>query len=177
MSDAALSAQPTPQIAEQRIQAIIAQHQSLEGPLLPILHALQNELGYVPNEAFDPVCQALKMSRAELQGVISFYHTFRQSPGGKHTLQVCRAEACQAMGSRELEAEVKQLLGVDYHQTTQDQLITLEPVYCLGNCACSPNIRVDNDIYGRVNSQRLTDIIEGLQTQPLQLQATNKAEG
>lgn len=177
MSDAALSAKPAPQIAEALIEAIVEQHQSLEGPLLPLLHALQNEFGYVPNEAFTPICQALKISRAELQGVISFYHTFRQSPVGKHTLQVCRAEACQAMGSRELESEIKQLLGVDYHQTTQDQLVTLEPVYCLGNCACSPNIRVDNDIYGRVDSQRLTEIVEGLQTQPLQLQASNKAEG
>lgn len=156
-------------VSQARIQSIIDEHQPLEGPLLPILHALQHDFGYVPNEAIEPLCQALSLSRADLQGVISFYHSFRQCPGGKHTLQVCRAEACQAMGSRELEANIKTLLGIDYHQTTPDQLITLEPVYCLGNCACSPNIRVDNHIYGRVDKHRVSEIVEELQTQPLAL--------
>jgi formate dehydrogenase subunit gamma len=156
-------------INQVRIKSIIAEHQPLEGPLLPILHALQHDFGYIPKEAIEPLCQALSLSRADIQGVISFYHTFRQNPGGKHTLQVCRAEACQAMGSRELETQVKALLGIDYHQTTPDQLITLEPVYCLGNCACSPNIRVDNQIYGRVDKQRVSEIVDELQTQPLTL--------
>ncbi|BFM17165.1 hypothetical protein R50073_33480 [Maricurvus nonylphenolicus] len=129
----------------------------------------------MPKEAIEPLCQSLSLSRADIQGVLSFYHTFRQSPGGKHTLQVCRAEACQAMGSRELEAQVKALLGIDYHQTTPDQLITLEPVYCLGNCACSPNIRVDNQIYGRVSKQRVSEIVDELQTQPLTLATEVKA--
>ena len=94
--------------------------------------------------------KASTLSRAEVHGVISFYHDFKTIPVGRHTVQICRAEACQSMGSRQLEAHAKQALGVDYGETTADGPFTLEPVYCLGNCACSPSVRIDDDIYARV---------------------------
>ena len=94
--------------------------------------------------------------------MISFYHDFRTQPGGRHTLQICRAEACQAMGSRVLEAHAKDALGVDFGGTTADGAITLEPVYCLGNCACSPSVRIDDNVYARVDPSRLDELLAEL---------------
>ncbi len=146
----------------ERIDAIIQAHRQLPGALLPLLHAIQDELGYIPPDATPSIAKGLNLSRAEVHGVISFYHYFRTTPPGKHILQVCRAESCQAMGCAELELQVKALLGIDYHQTTADGSITLEPVYCLGNCACSPSISVDNEVQGRMDAEQIQALITAL---------------
>ncbi len=122
-----------------------------EGPLLPILHAVQSALGYVPKEAVPRIAHALNLSIAEVHGVVSFYHYFRQTPPGRHVVHLCRAEACQAVGAAELEAHAKRSLGVDYHETTRDGAISLEPVYCLGNCALGPSLLIDEELHGRVS--------------------------
>ena len=129
------------------------------GALLPILHAIQDRLGYVPETAVPIVADVLNLSRAEVHGVVSFYHFFRTKPPGKRTLYVCRAEACQSMGSRALENYAREKLGVDFHETTADGRLSLEPIYCLGNCACSPAVMVDETVYGRVTPQRLDEIL------------------
>lgn len=144
------------------VQALIDTHRDQAGALLPILHAIQDQLGYVPAEATPLIAKSLNLSRAEVHGVISFYHHFRTTPAGKHVLQICRAESCQAMGSRELEAHAKAALGIDYHQTTADGAISLEPVYCLGNCACSPSIRVGDEVQGRMDATQLDALIAEL---------------
>lgn len=145
-----------------RLEALIQAHREQAGALLPILHAIQDQLGYVPAEATPLIAKSLNLSRAEVHGVISFYHHFRTTPPGKHILQICRAESCQAMGSRELEAQAKAVLGIDYHQTTADGAISLEPVYCLGNCACSPSVRVGDEVQGRMDAVQLEALIAEL---------------
>jgi formate dehydrogenase subunit gamma len=140
----------------------IAHYRDVPGGLLPLLHALQEALGYIPAAAVPAIARGLQLSRAEVHGVISFYHDFRSEPAGKHILQICRAEACQAMGSRALEAHAKQRLGIDYGDTTADGTISLEPVYCLGNCACSPSVRLDDEIHARVDPARLDTLLDGL---------------
>ena len=144
------------------LQALIDAHRDQAGALLPILHAIQDQFGYVPAEATPLIAKSLNLSRAEVHGVISFYHHFRTTPAGKHTLQICRAESCQAMGSRELETHAKAALGIDYHQTTADGAISLEPVYCLGNCACSPSVRVGDEVQGRMDATQLDALIAEL---------------
>jgi formate dehydrogenase subunit gamma len=129
------------------------------GALLPILHSIQDELGHVPDTAVPIVAEVLNLSRAEVHGVVTFYHFFRTQPAGKHTLYVCRAEACQSMGSRKLEQYVRDKLGIDFHETTADGRFSLEPVYCLGNCACSPAVMVDETVYGRVTPARIDEIV------------------
>ena len=124
------------------------------GALLPTLHGVQEALGHVPEGAIAIIARELNLSRADVHGVVSFYHFFRTEPGGKQVLYLCRAESCQAMGAATLEAHVKQRLGVDFHQTTADGAFTLEPVYCLGNCACSPAMLVDEELHGRVTPER-----------------------
>ena len=130
------------------------------GALLPVLHAIQDELGCIPKGTVPVIAQALNLSRAEVHGVISFYHFFRSEPAGTKTVYICRAESCQAMGSSALEAHAKQSLGIDYHQTTADGAITLEPVYCLGNCACSPSVMVDGELHSRVSAQRFDELVK-----------------
>ena len=142
------------------IRGLAERHAARPGPLLPILHAIQDELGYVPSEAVPIVAEVLNVSRAEVHGVISFYHLFRESPPGQHTLYLCRAEACQAMGARDLERHAKEKLGVGFHETTADGQYSLEPIYCLGNCACSPAVMVDDFVYGRVTPERLDELLE-----------------
>lgn len=144
------------------IQALIDAHRDQAGALLPMLHAIQDQLGYVPAEATPLLAKSLNLSRAEVHGVISFYHHFRSTPPGQHTLQICRAESCQSMGSRDLEAHAKAALGIDYHQTTADGAISLEPVYCLGNCACSPAVRVGDEVQGRMDTAQLDALIAEL---------------
>jgi len=141
------------------VQAVIADNRHLAGALLPILHALQKALGYVPPAAVPLIAQALNLSRAEVHGVISFYHYFRREPAGRHTIYVCRAEACQAMGGRALQAHAQKKLGIELHQTTADGAFTLEPVYCLGNCACAPSLLVDGELHGRVDAQRFDELL------------------
>jgi len=124
------------------------------GPLLEILHAIQDELGFVPAAAVPQLADALNLSRAEIHGVISFYHHFRTHAPGRHVVQICRAEACQALGARALEAHAKKSLGIDFHQTTPDGAVTLEAVYCLGNCGCGPSVLVDDDeLHARVTPE------------------------
>lgn len=141
------------------VEAHIAAHKSKPGALLPLLHAIQDDIGYVPEEGYEAIAKALNLSVAEVHGVVTFYHHFRTHQPGKHVLQICRAESCQAMGSEALEAHVKKTLGIDYHQTTADGAITLEAVYCLGNCACSPSVSVDDQVCGRVDAARIDEII------------------
>ena len=142
-----------------KIEAHIATHKTMLGALLPLLHAIQDDIGYVPEDAYLPISKALALSVAEVHGVVTFYHHFRRYPAGKHILQICRAESCQAMGSAKLEAQVKKSLGIDYHQTTPDGAVTLLPVYCLGNCACSPAVMLDEEVYGRMDADKVAEIV------------------
>jgi len=132
------------------IEALINEHQHMPGALLPLLHAIQDNLSYIPESTYSAISKALNISVAEVHGVVTFYHHFRTHKPGRHILQICRAESCQALGSVALEAHAKKCLNIDYHQTTKDDAITLEPVYCLGNCALSPAVMMDDEIYGRV---------------------------
>jgi formate dehydrogenase subunit gamma len=141
------------------IDALIIKHQQQPGALLPLLHAIQDSIGYVPETAYLPISKALSLSVAEVHGVVTFYHHFRLHKPGRHIMQICRAESCQAMGSEALEAHAKKCLNVDYHQTTADDAITLEPIYCLGNCALSPSIMIDDEVYGRVSAKDLEALI------------------
>lgn len=130
------------------------------GALLPILQAIQDEFGYVAEAAVPHIASALNLSRAEVHGVISFYHLIRTSPPGNKTLYLCRAESCRAMGGVALEAHAKNRLGIDYHQTTDDGEVSLEPVYCLGNCSCSPSVMIDDRLYSRVSPARLDELLD-----------------
>lgn len=147
------------QALQTQIDALISQHQSMPGALLPLLHAIQDNLGYVPESSYSHIAKALSLSVAEVHGVVSFYHHFRTHKPGRHVLQICRAESCQSMGSEALEAHAKKCLNVDYHQTSTDEAITLEPVYCLGNCALSPAVMMDDEVYGRVSAAELEALI------------------
>lgn len=141
------------------VQEIITTLKDKPGALLPILHGIQNALGYVPAETVPVIAKALNLSRAEVHGVITFYHYFRDTKPGKHTIHLCRAESCQAMGGKDLEAHVKTRLGIDFHETTADGQFSLEPVYCLGNCACSPAMQIGEEIYGRVSATTFDETI------------------
>lgn len=129
------------------------------GALLPILHDIQNALGYIPPAAVPIIAEGLNLSRADVHGVISFYHYFRDTRPGRHTIHLCRAEACQSMNQKATEAHAKQKLGVDFHGTTANGAFTLEPVYCLGNCAASPAVMIDGELYGRVTPERFDAIV------------------
>ncbi len=128
------------------------------GPLLEILHAVQDELGSVPPEAVPLIAEGLNLSRAEVHGVISFYHHFRERSPGRHVVQLCRAEACQSMNSRALEEFVRGRLRVNLGETTADGRVTLEAVYCLGNCACAPSMMVDGQLHGRVTPENFGEL-------------------
>ncbi len=151
------------------IAAHIENHKNRPGPLLPILHDIQNDLGYIPDEAIAEIASHLSLSRAEVHGVVSFYHHFSTKPRGRHIVEVCCAESCQAVGGRDLEKFAKEKLGLDWYQTTRDGEITLEPVYCLGNCACSPSVRVGKEILGRVDNERFEELVDELTTVPLDI--------
>lgn len=138
---------------------IIARLQHQPGALLPILHGIQDRLGYIPADVVPEIATALNLSRAEVHGVISFYHYFRETPPGKTTVHICRAESCQAMGSKNLEAHVKSKLGIDYHETTADGAYSLEPVYCLGLCSVSPSMQVGEELYGRASAELFDSIV------------------
>jgi len=129
------------------------------GALMPILHAVQNELGFVPHDSVPVIARELNLSIAEVHGVLSFYHYFRKEAGGRHVVHVCRAEACQSVGATAVEAHAKRSLGIDFHGTTKDGAIRLEPVYCLGNCALGPSIMIDETLHGRVSTQRFDELM------------------
>jgi len=138
---------------------IVADLKGRPGPLLEVLHAIQAALGYVPPAAVPVVADGLNLSRAEVHGVVTFYHYFRHTAPGKHTVSLCRAEACQSMGADALAEHAKRRLGVDFHETTPDGQFSLEPVYCLGNCACSPAAMIDGRLIGRVTAERFDGLI------------------
>jgi formate dehydrogenase subunit gamma len=154
---------------EQVVRDIVHSLKHKKGALLPILHAIQDSQGYIPDGSISIIAAALAQTRAEIHGVITFYHHFRTTAPARHLLQVCRAEACQARGARELEDHVKSKLGVDYHQTTADNEFTLEPVYCLGNCACGPTIRIGDDIIGSVSTGKFDQLVDKLTRYVLEL--------
>ncbi|AFJ02613.1 NAD-dependent formate dehydrogenase gamma subunit [Methylophaga frappieri] len=142
------------------IRAVIRLHKDKPGALLPVLHAIQHEIGYIPDNVVPLIAEEMRLTRAEIHGVISFYHHFRSHPTGRHVVEICRAEACQATGCRQLEQHAKNTLGIDFEQTTPCGSVTLEPVYCLGNCATGPSIRIGNQIYGRVTSDRFDALMD-----------------
>lgn len=142
-----------------RIDEILDAHEGMEGPLLPILHAVQAAFGHVPAEALPRIAKRLNLGRAEVHGVMSFYHDFREAPAGRHVVKLCRAEACQAMGADRVADHAKAALGVDWHGTTPDGQVTLEPVFCLGLCACAPAAMVDGRLVGRVDEAALDAIV------------------
>ncbi|MDT8857310.1 formate dehydrogenase subunit gamma [Paracoccaceae bacterium Fryx2] len=142
-----------------RVAEILTAHRGMEGPLLPILHAVQADFGHVPQDALPVIAKGLNLSRAEVHGVMSFYHDFRVEPAGRHVVKLCRAEACQAMGSDAVADHAMARLGIDWHGTTADGAVTLEPVYCLGLCACAPAALVDGRVVGRVDAARLDTLL------------------
>lgn len=149
---------PAPANLALRLPEILADHRGLEGPLLPILHAVQAEWGHVPPDALPLIAHALNISRAEIHGVVSFYHDFREASVGRHVVKLCRAEACQAMGADRVADHAQRALGVDWHGTSAGG-VTLEPVFCLGLCACAPAALVDGRVVGRVDEARFDALL------------------
>ncbi len=143
------------------VQRILAAHARLPGALLPILHAVQAELGHIPPDIVQAIADGLNLSRAEVHGVITFYPHFRQAPAARHVIELCRAESCQAMGSEPLAEHVRNKLGCDFHASSADGAYTLEPVYCLGLCAQSPAMLMDGVPYARLTPSRFDKIVDG----------------
>jgi formate dehydrogenase subunit gamma len=144
-----------------RVTEIVQSHQGVEGALLPILHAVQAEFGHVPAAALPVIAQGVGVTRAELHGVVSFYHDFREASAGRQVVRLCRAEACQAMGGDAVAADVQASLGLGWHQTSADGAVTLEPVFCLGLCACAPAAQVDGRLIGRADAARVVAALAG----------------
>ena len=151
-----------PPVQREAVLTAVRAHRHLPGNLLVVLHAVQDALGFVPRDAVAMIAFELNLSRAEVHGVVSFYHAFRSEAPGRHVVQLCRAEACQAVGAAALEAHAKQSLGIDFHGTTADGEVTLEPVYCLGNCALGPSLRIGDTLRGRVTPARFDQIVSDL---------------
>jgi formate dehydrogenase subunit gamma len=145
-----------------RVGDALRAHADIEGPLLPVLHDIQSAFGHIPAEALPLLAEGLNISRAEVHGVVSFYHDFRDVPAGRHMLKLCRAEACQAVGADALAARARDRLGVDWHGTTPDGSVTLEPVFCLGLCASGPAAMLDGRPLGRIDAARLDALIDGV---------------
>jgi formate dehydrogenase subunit gamma len=143
-----------------RVLSIVRALKQREGALLPILHRVQAEFGFIPPGAVAPIAEELNLTRAEVHGVISFYHDFRPTPPGRVVVQLCRAESCQALGAQALAQRARTRLGIDFNQTCADGSATLLPVYCLGNCACSPAITIDGQLFGRLTPERLDEILD-----------------
>ena len=152
----------TPAPTEDAIAAVIGEHLHLEGPLLLILHGLQEAFGHVPQAALPMIAETLNIGRAEVHGVVSFYHDFRAAPAGRHVVRICRAEACQSVGGAAVAEAALARLGVDWHGTTTDGAVTVEPVFCLGLCACGPSVMVDGELYGRVDDGRMRDLLQAV---------------
>lgn len=144
------------------VTAISARHGHRSDRLIEILHDLQAQVGCVPDAAVQPLATALNLSRAEIHGVISFYHDFRREPRGRHVIRVCRAEACQSVGCESLAHHAESALGVSFGQTRGDGAATLEAVYCLGNCALGPSVMVDGELYGCVDAARFDSLLREL---------------
>lgn len=150
MSDAALT---------ETMEEIFARHRGREGPMLPILHSVMEAFGHIPEAAVPLIADELNIGRAEVHGVISFYHDFRKDPAGRHVLKICRAEACQAVGGAALSQAVLDKLGLDWGGTTPDGRVTVEPVYCLGLCACGPAAMVDDRVIGRADETTIEEAL------------------
>ena len=142
------------------VSSVVQKHAETAGGLLPCLHEIQAKLGHIPKDCVAIIASGMGLSRAEVHGVISFYHDFHNEPRGQTTIHLCRAEACQAMGSRELEEHVKSRLGIEFGGTTADGRFSLEPVYCLGNCACPPSIRIGDNVFARVDAARFDRLLK-----------------
>lgn len=140
------------------VMPIIERWKHEEGPLLPILNGILREFGYVPREVLPAIADALNLSRAEVYGVVSFYHDYRENPPGRHVLKVCRAEACQAMGGDAVAERLQELLGITFGETAADGSVTLEEVFCLGLCACSPSAMLDGEVIGRLDEDKVQEI-------------------
>ena len=154
--------EPPSSLTVQQRSAVLqacARLKQLPGALLPILHAVQESLSYVPKDSIPLIAHELNLSVAEVHGVVSFYHYFRHTRPGRHVVHLCRAEACQAVGAQALEAHAKATLKIDFHGTTADGAISLEPVYCLGNCALGPSLMIDAQLQGRVTAQRFDVLV------------------
>lgn len=145
-----------------KLDEILAAHTGMEGPLLPILHAVQAQWGHIPQDALPVIAKNLTLTSAEVHGIMTFYHDFREKPAGKHVLKLCRAEACQALGADRVAAHAQKTLGIEWHETTEDGAVTLEPVFCLGLCACGPAALVDGRVVGRVDETRVDQLIAGV---------------
>jgi formate dehydrogenase subunit gamma len=143
----------------EELSDILDEYAQVPGPLLLVLHAVQRRLGYVPQAAVPYIAERLNLSRAEVHGVLSFYHHFRRAAPGRHVIQVCRAESCQAVGAEHLARHAQQRLGIQFHETTPDGAFSLEPVYCLGNCACSPAVMIDEELFGRVSPEQFDALL------------------
>jgi formate dehydrogenase subunit gamma len=145
---------------------ILDEYANVPGPLLLVLHAVQRRLGFIPQDAVPYIAERLNLSRAEVHGVLSFYHHFRRAAPGRHVIQICGAESCQAMGSDQLAHHARQRLGIEFHETTPDGACSLEPVYCLGNCACSPAVMIDDELFGRVSPEQLDALLAACDDDP-----------
>jgi formate dehydrogenase subunit gamma len=146
------------------IEPLIEAHRHTKGALLPLLHAIQEKMGFIPPESVADIAKSLNLSRAEVHGVITYYHFFRSTPAGRHVVQVCQAEACQACGANELMAFAEETLGCRSHQTTPNGAVTLEPVYCLGLCASSPAVQVNDKLHARVSTSQLKILLAQLES-------------
>lgn len=153
--------QPTATPETTVLKELIADHLHLEGPMLPILHSIQHSYGCIPDEAVPLLADALNITRAEVHGVISFYHDFRANPAGKHVLKICRAEACQAMGGNAVAERLLSKLGLNWNETTADGMLTVEPVYCLGLCSVAPAAMLDDQLIARADAARIGEALEG----------------
>lgn len=153
-----------PAAQRESVRAALQAHHAKPGALLPVLHAVQDALGFVPKDAIALIAHELNLSRAEVHGVLSFYHWFRREAPGRHVMHLCRAEACQAVGAGQLEAHAKRTLGIEFHRTTADGALTLEPVYCLGNCALGPSVLVDGQLCGRVTPKRFDQLVADMRS-------------
>lgn len=145
-----------------RAAVILARHMASKGAMLPILHDIQEAFGCVPDQAVPAIAHALNLSRAEVHGVVTFYHDYRHAPAGRHVLKLCQAEACQSMGCRDLAAHARDVLGAALGQTTADGRVTVEPVYCLGLCAVAPSAMLDGKVCGRMTPAKLDRMLERL---------------
>jgi formate dehydrogenase subunit gamma len=146
----------------ERAEAIVSAYAGLEGPLLPILHALQTEFGHLDDSAAALIAKVLNLTRAEVHGVITFYHDFRHAPPGRHVLKLCRGESCQSMGSEALAQDLLTRLGIGWHSATPDGALTVEPVYCLGLCACSPAALLDGEPIARLDAESLALAVDAV---------------
>ena len=147
-----------PPAVSAKVRAALDANRDRPGALLPVLHAIQDSVGYVPEDAVPLIAYDLNLSRAEVHGVISFYHHFREHAPGRYVVQLCRAEACQSMNARALEEFVRARLRIGFGETTTDGRVTLEAVYCLGNCACAPAMMVNGELHGRVTPERVGEL-------------------